>query len=170
MLPMDAGKPSIEDGSEARHEAAHACCESEGGSSDDSSAMCCCCSSSTRNGSLSATANGAGQMGDGDGGNEGGDGEGWDWSRPRARVSTPEGGLKGQGGKLEGVSRRKNTVVLRRGAGSAVGERQPPSPTSSVSFQPRSPTSILLLPDVRFAPPFILTPAESLAPGGRAHP
>ena len=42
MLHMDAARPSIEDGSEAREEMIHACYESEGGSSDDSSATCCC--------------------------------------------------------------------------------------------------------------------------------
>ena len=46
MLPMDAARPSIQDGSEARDEVVHACCESEGGSSEDSSAMCCCRGSS----------------------------------------------------------------------------------------------------------------------------
>jgi len=40
MLPMDAGKPSIEDGSEARHEAVYACCDSDGDSSDNGSARC----------------------------------------------------------------------------------------------------------------------------------
>ena len=38
MLPMDAARPSIQDGSEARDEVVHACCESESGSSDDSRA------------------------------------------------------------------------------------------------------------------------------------
>ena len=47
MLHMDAARPSIEDGSEAREEVIHACYESEGGSSDDSSATCCCRGSST---------------------------------------------------------------------------------------------------------------------------
>ena len=42
MLHMDAARPSIEDGSEAREEVIHACYESEGGSSDDSSATCTC--------------------------------------------------------------------------------------------------------------------------------
>ena len=42
MLHMNAARPSIEDGSEAREEVIHACYESEGGNSDDSSAMCCC--------------------------------------------------------------------------------------------------------------------------------
>ena len=42
MLHMDAARPSIEDGSEAREEVIHACYKSEGGSSDDSSATCCC--------------------------------------------------------------------------------------------------------------------------------
>ena len=46
MLHMDAARPSIEDGSEAREEVIHACYESEGGSSDDSSATCCCRGSS----------------------------------------------------------------------------------------------------------------------------
>ena len=34
MLHMDAARPSIEDGSEAREEVIHACYESEGGSSE----------------------------------------------------------------------------------------------------------------------------------------
>jgi len=46
MLHMDAARPSIQDGSEARDKVVHACCESESGSSDDSSAMCCCRGSS----------------------------------------------------------------------------------------------------------------------------
>ena len=103
MLPMDAARLSIQDGSEARDEVVHACCESESGSSDDSSAMCCCRGSSAESfaqlpmvqvrsaKAKAATRAGMARCGVG---------------RGHGHVSTPEGGLKGQGGEAGGGRRR----------------------------------------------------------------
>ena len=124
MLPMDAARPSIQDGSEARDEVAHACCESEGGSSADSSAMCCCRGSSAESfaqlpmvqvrsaEAKAATRAGMARCGVG---------------RGHGRVSTPEGGLKGQGGKLEGAGGRNSSQwhsVLRSGTSGAARSSQ----------------------------------------------
>ena len=114
MLPMDAARPSIQDGSEARDEVVHACCESEGGSSEDSSAMCCCRGSSAESfaqlptvqvrsaKAKAATRAGMARCGVG---------------RGHGRVSTPEGGLKGQGGEAGGGRRRgeRKDGLLRLG-------------------------------------------------------
>ena len=107
MLPMDAARPSTQDGSEARDEVVHACCESEGGTSDDSSAMCCCRGSSAES---------FAQL-------------------PTVQVRSAEAKAATRAGMARcGVGRGHGRVIMAIGSTSLQVEHEPPSSGPAIKF------------------------------------